>query len=106
MARGRTVNTYQDYETMLRDETLDAVVVAVPIRLHEQVALKVIEAGKALLVEKPLAASLDEGRRIVEAASRRGVMLTSGHGTTAGGQAGRTWSRSGVVTQPTKPSSR
>jgi predicted dehydrogenase len=50
VSRGRTVKTYQDYETMLRDETLDAVVVAVPVRLHEHVALKVIEAGKALLV--------------------------------------------------------
>ena len=79
VSRGRTVNTYQDYETMLREEALDAVVVAVPIRLHEQVALKVIDAGKALLVEKPLAASLEEGRRIVDAASKRGVVLTSGH---------------------------
>ena len=64
---------------MLRDEALDAVVVAVPIRLHEQVAMAVIDAGKALLVEKPLAPSLDEGRRIADAASKRGVVLTSGH---------------------------
>jgi len=79
VGRGRTVKTYQSYETMLREETLDAVVVAVPIRLHEQVATAAIEAGKALLVEKPLASSLDEGRRIAQAASKRGVMLTSGH---------------------------
>jgi predicted dehydrogenase len=79
VARGRTVNTYQDYEAMLRDEPLDAVVVAVPIRLHEQVAMAVIDAGKALLVEKPLAPSLEEGRRIAAAASKRGVVLTSGH---------------------------
>jgi predicted dehydrogenase len=79
VARGRTVHTYEDYETMLRNEALDAVVVAVPIRLHEQVAMAVIDAGKALLVEKPLAPSLAEGRRIADAASRRGVVLTSGH---------------------------
>src|SRR5688572_21307982 len=79
VGRGRTVNTYQDYETMLQHEALDAVVVAVPVRLHEQVAMAVIGAGRALLVEKPLASSLDEGRRIVDAAAKRGVMLTSGH---------------------------
>jgi predicted dehydrogenase len=79
VARGRTVTAYQDYGQMLRDEPLDAVVVAVPIRLHEKVALAVIEAGKALLVEKPLAGSFEEGRRIVDAATQRGVVLTSGH---------------------------
>jgi predicted dehydrogenase len=79
VSRGRTANTYHHYEAMLRDESLDAVVVAVPVRLHEPVAMAVIEAGKALLVEKPLAGSLEEGRRIVEAAARRGVVLTAGH---------------------------
>lgn len=79
VSRGRTANTYHHYEAMLRDETLDAVVVAVPVQLHEPVAMAVIDAGKALLVEKPLAGSLDEGRRIVDAAARRGVVLTAGH---------------------------
>ena len=79
VVRGRSANAYRDYEAMLRDETLDAVVVAVPVRMHEAVALAVIEAGKALLVEKPLAASLAQGRRVVEAAAAKGVLLTSGH---------------------------
>jgi predicted dehydrogenase len=78
-ARGRTAAIYPDYRAMLRDEALDAVIVAVPVRLHEEVALAVIAAGKALLVEKPLAGSLEEGRRIVEAAGQRGVLLTAGH---------------------------
>ena len=41
--------------------------------------MAVIDAGKALLVEKPLAPSMAEGRRIVDAASKRGVVLMPGH---------------------------
>src|SRR4051812_47412531 len=56
-ARGRAAHAYTDLRTMLREERLDAVVVAVPPRLHETVALSVIAAGCAVLVEKPLAPS-------------------------------------------------
>jgi predicted dehydrogenase len=64
---------------MLREEVLDAVVVAVPAGLHEQVAMAAIYAGCAVLVEKPLAPSLAEAVRIVRAADDAGVALMPGH---------------------------
>ncbi len=80
VARGRTVAAYTDHRQMLARERLDAVIVAVPTRLHEEVALCAIEAGvRALLVEKPLAPSLAEGRRLADAAARAGVALMAGH---------------------------
>jgi predicted dehydrogenase len=78
-ARASDTKTYPDALAMLAAERLDAVVVAVPAGLHEQVALAAIEAGCAVLVEKPLAPSLAPGRRLVQAASEAGVPLMAGH---------------------------
>src|SRR5262245_31750397 len=73
------VKAFPDYEAMLREEELDAVVVAVPARLHAQVALAAIAADCAVLVEKPLAPSLTEGEAIVSAARQANVALMPGH---------------------------
>jgi UDP-N-acetylglucosamine 3-dehydrogenase len=58
---------------------LDAVIVAAPTHLHHSIALDCIEAGVDLLVEKPIAPTVEEGRQIVAAARRRGVKLMVGH---------------------------
>jgi predicted dehydrogenase len=58
---------------------VDAVTIAVPTESHTEIAIGCIEAGAAVLVEKPLAFSVDEATRIVEAASRRGVVCAAGH---------------------------
>jgi UDP-N-acetylglucosamine 3-dehydrogenase len=77
--RGRTAHRYTDYREMFRSERLDAAIVAVPTRLHEEVALAAIDAGAAVLVEKPLAATLAEGYRLAEAAAKAGIPLMAGH---------------------------
>jgi predicted dehydrogenase len=51
----------------------------VPTRLHEEVALAAISAGKALIIEKPLAPTLLEGKRLAEAAAKAGVPFMAGH---------------------------
>lgn len=58
---------------------LDAVIVAAPTHLHHPIALDCIDAGVNVLVEKPIAPSVDEGRAIVAAARRKGVKLMVGH---------------------------
>jgi predicted dehydrogenase len=58
---------------------LDAVIVAAPTHLHHAIALDCIEAGVNLLVEKPIAPTVEEGRQIVAAARRKGVKLMVGH---------------------------
>jgi predicted dehydrogenase len=55
---------------------VDLVVVASPNRTHVPLALAVIEAGLPVVVDKPLAATAAEARGVVEAAARRGVLLT------------------------------
>jgi predicted dehydrogenase len=58
---------------------VDAVCVAVPTEAHAEIAVGCIEAGAAALVEKPIASSMDDATRIVEAAARRGVVCAAGH---------------------------
>jgi hypothetical protein len=60
-------------------EGVDAVTVAAPTHLHHEIALACIARNVHLLVEKPIASSVEEGREIVAAASRAGVTLMIGH---------------------------
>ncbi|MDZ7729173.1 MAG: Gfo/Idh/MocA family oxidoreductase [Dehalococcoidia bacterium] len=70
---------YTDHNAMLAEVRPDMVCVVVPTRLHYRVALDTINAGAHLLVEKPIAATIDEARAIAESATRAGITLTVGH---------------------------
>jgi predicted dehydrogenase len=59
--------------------TVDAVTIATPTASHVDVALPFIDAGAAVLVEKPMAATLADADRLVSAASARGTLLAVGH---------------------------
>ncbi len=58
------------------DLGLEMIVVAAPNRAHEPVALAAVEAGYAVVVDKPLATTAAAGRRVVAAAEARGVVLS------------------------------
>jgi predicted dehydrogenase len=58
---------------------VDAVSVAVPTAAHVEVASPFLERGIATLIEKPLAASVDEADRLVALAAERGALLATGH---------------------------
>ena len=70
---------YADPVEMLDEERLEALVVSAPTTLHHRIALHAIERGVPVLVEKPLATTVAEGRELVEAAGRRGALLQVGH---------------------------
>jgi predicted dehydrogenase len=58
---------------------LDAATIAVPTVSHVEVALPLIDAGVPVLIEKPLASSLADADRLIDAAARRSVVLAAGH---------------------------
>lgn len=72
------VPTFTDMDEFLA-QGLDAVSVCVPTVLHHSVGLKVIESGANVLIEKPLAATADEGMELVAAAKAKKVQLMVGH---------------------------
>jgi myo-inositol 2-dehydrogenase / D-chiro-inositol 1-dehydrogenase len=63
---------FSSAEALLRGADIDAVVVAVPSALHADVAVGVLDAGKHLYLEKPIATDLADGRRVVDAWRRAG----------------------------------
>jgi predicted dehydrogenase len=64
-----------DYHEALTDAAVVAVDLCLPHDLHAEVAVAAARAGKHVLVEKPLAATLDEADAMIEAAGRAGVVL-------------------------------
>jgi predicted dehydrogenase len=68
-----------DLDDLLADPELDAVVLATPVPTHAALAVRVLEAGKHCFVEKPLAQSVADAQRAVEAADRAGKVLMVGH---------------------------
>ena len=76
---GRSVPGFPDTATLLREVQPHLVSIVVPTQLHEFVALQVIASGANVLVEKPIAATLDAAQRIAAAAEAAGVLLTVGH---------------------------
>jgi predicted dehydrogenase len=74
-----TVEATDDLTTVLADPAVQAVAIATPAGTHLDVALAALRAGKHVLVEKPLAATVEDGRRLVAEAEERGLALMCDH---------------------------
>jgi predicted dehydrogenase len=77
-AKAPGVRQYTGYRELIAAGSLDAVVIAVPSQLHRDAAGRAFAAGLAVYLEKPLAASMEDGEAIVEAARRSGVVCQIG----------------------------
>lgn len=69
----------QDIETILSDSEVDAVVIATPANSHYQLTKLCLEAGKHVLVEKPLARNTIEADDLMEVSAKAGKVLMAGH---------------------------
>jgi predicted dehydrogenase len=69
---------YSNYNDMLEKSEMDAVIIATPTSTHTDIAIDCLEAGKDILVEKPLARSYQEAKRIVDAAKKNKRKLMVG----------------------------
>jgi predicted dehydrogenase len=72
-------STYDSFEGLLRDDRVEAVDICVPPAYHSSVAIAAAEAGKHILLEKPMATSVRECDEIIRAADKAGVTLMMGH---------------------------
>jgi predicted dehydrogenase len=70
---------YQSLDMLLDDPEIEAVAVATPVSTHHRIAAAALNAGKHVFVEKPLAASSEEGRELAEIAELEGLVLMPGH---------------------------
>ena len=74
-----TVETSSDFDDVIKDKHLDAMVIAVPVRFHFEMAKKSLEAGKHTFVEKPMASSVAQCKELVEIAKKKKLTLMVGH---------------------------
>lgn len=70
---------YVDYDNILQIDDIEAVNICVPTVFHHDVVMRAIEAGKNVLVEKPIASKLNEAEEMITAADDAGVILATGH---------------------------
>src|SRR5262245_25385465 len=68
-------DTVREYQDLIANPEVEAVSVCVPNLLHAPVAIAALQAGKHVLVEKPIARNAVEGRAIVDAARAAGKVL-------------------------------
>jgi predicted dehydrogenase len=73
------VRTCAGIDRLLADPELDAIVLATPVPTHADLAARVLEASKHCFVEKPLATTVADAQRAVDAAERAGRILMVGH---------------------------
>lgn len=65
------VKAYSDIEEMIRDSEIDLVTICTPHPVHKDSVLKAINAGAHVLVEKPLASTLEDCDRMIAAAKKK-----------------------------------
>jgi predicted dehydrogenase len=73
------IRTSTDLAPLLADPRVEAVIVATPPRTHRALAQTALEAGRHVLVEKPLATTAEDAEALVELAEARGLVLMPGH---------------------------
>lgn len=71
--------SYTDYDKMLSDGNVDAVIVAVADEFHVPLAIRALDAGKHVLVEKPMGTTVEEAEELVAAAERNQRVVIVGH---------------------------
>ncbi len=75
----RTIKRYTDYKKMIEENTLDLISIATESGLHGEISLYCIEQGIHVIIEKPMAMSLEEANRIILLSEKKGVKVAACH---------------------------
>jgi predicted dehydrogenase len=78
-AEGIQARLYHDYQELLAQDDVDAVVIASPNAMHAEQAVAAAQAGKHIYIEKPMAITLDDCRRVANAVQEAGVKCDVGY---------------------------
>jgi len=73
------IRTVEKFDDIITNRDLDAVVVSTNVNSHYAIAKKVIESGKNVFVEKPMADTVARAEELVELAKKKGIILMVGH---------------------------
>ncbi len=78
-ARYPSTKVGTDHNEMINDPSVDAIVIATPVRTHFELGMAALRAGKHVWMEKPLAATSEQATRLLEEADRRSLSLMVDH---------------------------
>ncbi|SKB93840.1 Gfo/Idh/MocA family protein [Daejeonella lutea] len=73
------IRNYSDAGDLINDSTIDAVVIATPVFSHFPLALKALEQGKHVLLEKPMTSTVEEASILIDLAAKKGLTLMVDH---------------------------
>jgi predicted dehydrogenase len=77
--RHTDVTVTAEFRDLLKDGRIDAIAIATPVHTHYDLALAALDAGKHVLVEKPLARTAEQAHHLIEEAARRNLVLMVDH---------------------------
>ena len=75
----KKIPNYEDYRELLKRPDIEAVLIALPINLHAQVAIDAMEAGKHVFCEKLMAANIEQCKAMIRKADETKKVLSIGH---------------------------
>ncbi len=73
------IQTTQNVRELIENPAIDAVAIATPVSTHYELALRALQEGKHVLVEKPLASNTDQVQRLMDVARKRNLVLMVDH---------------------------
>ena len=73
------INTTKEFEEILNNDSIDAVVVSTPASSHYEISKKVIKKGKHILIEKPIALTSSKATHLINLAEKSKIVLMVGH---------------------------
>jgi len=73
------VKVYQDYQELLKNPDIEAVIIALPLHLHASVAIAAMNAGKHVLTEKLMAYDIGSCKQMARVAKSQDMLLATGH---------------------------
>jgi predicted dehydrogenase len=73
------VETTEDFNEIINDSDIDAIVIATPVRFHFEMAKATLKSGKHTFVEKPMASSVRQCKELIEIAENKNLILMVGH---------------------------
>ena len=74
-----SIKRYEDYKQMVAEEKPDLVSIATESGIHAEIALYCIEQGVNLIIEKPMAMSIEDADRIISLSEKKGVKVSACH---------------------------
>ena len=79
VSRYPSVRVTTNFRDLLDNPNIDAVAIATPVSTHYDLALKTLQAGKHVIVEKPMTSTSEQGLRLIDEATRRNLTLLVDH---------------------------